>query len=77
MYGVNFLLFVAYVNIGWLQIKFLPEKLAPYTMLIIGGILLLMRHTHIMMSDADSIGLSDRIPIMMASIKLSYVAWNY
>lgn len=76
-YGVSFLSLIAYVTIGWLQIKLLPARMAPYTVLTIGSILLLMRHYYTWLNDQEGTGVSDRIPFMIAAIKLSYVAFNY
>ena len=45
-YGASFFLWMAYVPIGWLQMKLLPRRIAAITIPIVGFTLLLCRSTY-------------------------------
>lgn len=46
-------------------------------MLVVATVLLLLRHYHIWLGSGDTVGLNDRLPIMISAVKISYVALNY
>ena len=76
-FGINFLLYIAFVLIGWLQIKLLPARIAPTSMLTVGTTLFLIRMYHNKVSGQAAHGLTDRIQFMFGIIRLCYVACNY
>ena len=45
-YGVSFSLVTLYVTLGWLQIRLLPPKLAPISIITLGSIILTWRTHH-------------------------------